>query len=386
VPALLVALAAVGCGSATREGAHTRDVAGPPVDDRITGQKLALARQLFAGWDTDFRRHAVPLEQFHDGGPPRDGIPPIDHPRPVPTAAAGFLKPREPVIAVQVGGQARAYPIQILVWHEIVNDTLGGTPIAVTYCPLCNSALAFDRRLGGRTYTFGTTGKLRNSDLVMWDRQTQSWWQQFTGQALVGKLTGAKLRPIDAQTLSWADFRARYPRGTVLSRKTGFDRPYGQNPYQGYESPNEAPFLFSGKLDTRLPPKERVVAVFAPRQTTVVPFSRLERTPVVTGSAKGTPFVVLFQHGVVSALDQGYIPDGKDVGTAGAFIPRAAGRVLTLKPTRGAFVDAQTGSRWDITGRAVAGPLRGAQLPPLRHDEQFWFALAAFVPGATLVR
>jgi hypothetical protein len=143
------------------------------------------------------------------GGPGRDGIPPIDHPRPVPTTAGdAFLKPREPVIAVAVGRRARAYPIEILIWHEIVNDILGGQPIAVTYCPLCNSALVFDRRVRAKTLSFGTTGNLRNSDLVMWDRQTQSWWQQITGDAVAGRLTGTRLRALDAQTL--CPFRASW--------------------------------------------------------------------------------------------------------------------------------------------------------------------------------
>jgi len=129
-----------------------------------------------------------------------------------------FLDDREPVIVVERGAAARAYPLQILVWHEIVNDRLAGRPIAVTYCPLCNSGVVFDRRVDGRDLTFGTTGKLRRSDLVMWDRQTESWWQQFSGDALVGTLTGRRLRMLASQTLSWRDFKHIYPRGTVLSR------------------------------------------------------------------------------------------------------------------------------------------------------------------------
>src|SRR5919197_1465220 len=156
----------------------------------------AIARDLRAqGWETDFSKAAVPITQFSSGGPPRDGISPIDHPKPVSLRAGNrFLEAREPVIAVVIAGQARAYPEQILVWHEIVNDRLGGRPIAVTYCPLCNSALVFNRRVGGRTLTFGTTGKLRRSDLVMWDRQTETWWQQLTAEAVVGELTGTKLK------------------------------------------------------------------------------------------------------------------------------------------------------------------------------------------------
>jgi Protein of unknown function (DUF3179) len=312
----------------------------------------------------------VPLSQFDAGGPPRDGIPPIDRPRIISLADGDtFLTPREPVIVVRVGEQARAYPERILVWHEIVNDTLAGRPIAVTYCPLCNTAIAFDRRVGGRTLTFGTTGMLRNSDLVMWDRQTQSWWQQFTGTALVGALTGTRLRPLDAQVLSWLMFKQSFPHGTVLSQNTGFYRPYGTNPYIGYDE--QPATFFRGRTDPRLPAKDRVVAVFGAGGTTVVPLSALAKARVVAGRAGHTPFVVLYRHGVVSALDAPRIPASRDVGAAAVFVPRLGPRTLTFRPARdGQFMDAQTGSRWSITGVAVAGPPRGRQLVPVRHDER----------------
>ena len=125
---------------------------------------------------TDFSRHSVDYNEIFSGGPPKDGIPAIDRPQFVPVGETRNLAPREPVISVRIGSEARAFPLRILIWHEIVNDTVGGTPIAVTWCPLCNSSVAFDCRVGGRTLSFGTTGKLRNSDLVMYDRETESWW------------------------------------------------------------------------------------------------------------------------------------------------------------------------------------------------------------------
>ena len=338
-----------------------------------------------AGWRTDFSRHSVPLSEFASGGPRRDGIPPIDRPKTVPVAdAEGFLDEREPVLVVEQGGAARAYPVQILVWHEIVNDRVGGRPIAVTYCPLCNSSVVFDRRVDGRELTFGTTGNLRKSDLVMWDRQTESWWQQLTAEAVVGKLTGRKLTVLPSQTLSWADYRKRFPRGDVLSRDTGFSRDYGTNPYQGYETDGGEPMLFEGAPDRRLPAKERVAAVTVGEATVVVPFSRLEREPVVNEEVGDVPTAVLFKRGVVSALDAGAIADSAEVGTAAAFDRRLEGRTLSFEARGGRFVDRETGSEWDITGRAVSGELRGRRLRPLRHDEQFWFALAAFVPDARI--
>jgi hypothetical protein len=240
-----------------------------------------------SGWTTNFGRHRVPLSSISSGGPGRDGIPPLDHPRFVPAATAQSLGPGEPVIAVAIAGQARGYPLAILVWHEIVNDTLAGQPIAVTYCPLCNTSIVYSRRVAGRLLTFGTTGNLRNSDLVMWDRQTQSWWQQFDGSAIVGALTGAQLTALSSETLSFADFRARFPQGSVLSRQTGFDRPYGQNPYVGYDEPNQRPFLYSGRLDPRLPPLERVETISVGADTVVVPFDALRHHPVTALTVHG---------------------------------------------------------------------------------------------------
>ena len=338
-----------------------------------------------SGWETDFSKHSVPLSEFQSGGPPRDGIPPIDRPKPISQAAADeWLLKREPVLAVEVGGQARAYPLQILVWHEIVNDTLGGRPIAVTYCPLCNSSLVFDRRVADRTLTFGTTGNLRRSDLVMWDRQTESWWQQLSAEAVVGELTGTRLKVLPSQTLSWADFKRIHPAGDVLSRDTGVERDYGANPYAGYDKPDSEPFLFDGETDDRLPPKERVVAIFARDETVVVPFSRLVREPVVQTEAGGRPIVVFYKRGVLSPLDAPSIDISDDVGTAAAFDPRLDGRRLSFERRDGGFVDRETGSRWNIAGRAVAGELAGERLELVRHDQQFWFALAAFVPDARI--
>jgi hypothetical protein len=352
------------------------------------GEPTDTLRVDTSGWKTDFAKHSVPLSEFQSGGPPRDGIPPVDEPKPTSQADADeWLSAREPVLVVEIGAAVRAYPVQILVWHEVVNDTLGGRPIAVTYCPLCNSSLVFDRRVGDRTLSFGTTGNLRNSDLVMWDRQTESWWQQLTGEAVVGRLTGTRLEALPSQTLSWADFEARYPNGDVLSRDTGAERDYGSNPYEGYDDPRSAPFLYEGQTDSTLPAKERVAAVFAGRDVIVAPFSRLADRPALNTEVGGVPAVVLFKKGVVSALDAPSIEDSRDVGTAAAFDRRLGDRTLEFEPGgNGRFRDRQTGSVWDITGRALSGRLEGHRLHPLRHDEQFWFALAAFVPNARIER
>ena len=192
----------------------------------------AAQRNKNGGWATAFSLHTVPLDEIVSGGPPRDGIPALDHPSFVGVAEAHrWLEDDEPVLVIETEGASRAYPYQVLIWHEIVNDEIDGLPLAVTYCPLCNTALVFARRHGERTLDFGTTGRLRHSDLIMYDRQTETWWQQATGEAIVGTLAGETLERYPAQTTSWRTFRETHPDGQVLSRETGYDRPYGKNPY-----------------------------------------------------------------------------------------------------------------------------------------------------------
>jgi hypothetical protein len=343
-----------------------------------------LAQSTGGEWRTDFSRHTVPLEEIIPGGPPKDGIPAIDRPRFESVRSGGrWLKPREPVIVVERAGKARAYPLQILIWHEIVNDRIGDLPVAVTYCPLCNTAIVFDRRVGGRVLDFGTTGRLRHSDLVMYDRQSESWWQQATGEAIVGAFAGDTLRWLDAQTVSWAEFRTAHPDGEVLSRETGFDRPYGNNPYIGYDAPGGSPLpgFFRGRRDVRLPAMERVVAVRVGSESVAYPFSRMREIRVVNDVVDGRPLVVFWAPGTTSALDKSRIAAGRDVGASGVFDRRVAGRTLTFEPRPGgAFRDRETKSTWSLRGQAVAGALRGTRLTPIPSGDYFWFAWAAFRP------
>jgi hypothetical protein len=342
-----------------------------------------------AGWETDFSNHSAPLDEFVGGGPPKDGIPSIDEPSFVSVEEAdGFLAPREPVAVVELGGAVRAYPLQILTWHEIVNDEIAGEPVAVTYCPLCNSTVAFRREIDGQPVEFGTTGMLRNSDLVMYDRETETWWQQITAEAVVGELTGERLDVLPSQILSWAELRRLHPDAEVLSRDTSFERNYGQNPYAGYDSdPDSQPFLFQGEPNRSLPPKERVAAIQTGVGSAVVyPFSRLADDAPVNDEVGGNAVVVFFDPEVASALDSAQISDGRDVGAAAVFERTAEGRVLSFRSGAepGEFRDAQTGSRWNMTGSATTGPLEGTRLERVSHDDQFWFALAAFFEDAEI--
>ncbi|MGH2670977.1 MAG: DUF3179 domain-containing protein, partial [bacterium] len=330
---LLVAVIAAGALTPMPEGAAVRA--------SHTGEPVPFADA--SEWKTNFKKHSVKLNEIISGGPPKDGIPAIDKPRFETVAAAGkWLKPLEPVIVFARGDDARAYPMQIMTWHEIVNDTVGGIPTVITFCPLCNTALVFDARLEGRVHDFGTTGKLRFSDLVMYDRQTESWWQQATGEAIVGDRTGKVLTFLPAQIISWETFRTAYPRGKVLSRSTGHVRAYGRNPYVGYDNVNSSPFLFTGPKDNRLRPMERVVTVSLGGEDVAYPFSELEKVRVVHYVVGGRPIVVLFEKGTASALDRSDIAGGRDIGASGVFVPRAGGRSLTFLPAATGFTYRET--------------------------------------------
>lgn len=334
-----------------------------------------------SAWKTNFKKHSVPLSEITSGGPPKDGIPAIDRPRFDPVAAADkWLKPNEPIILVEYRGEARAYPLQILIWHEIANDTVNGLPVTVTFCPLCNTAIAFDRRLGGRVLDFGTTGNLRFSDLVMYDRQTESWWQQITGDAIVGELTGKRLTFLPAQIVAWETFRQTFPEGKVLNRDTGHFRSYGRNPYVGYDDIRSSPFLYRGPKDGRLPPMERVVTVSIGGEDVAYPFSALEQVRVINDTVGGRPIVITFVKGVTSALDGSSIPDSRDIGTAAVFARTLDGRVLTFKRSGDQVIDTETGSTWTILGTASAGSLKGKRLSPIVSGQHFWFSWAAFRP------
>ncbi len=326
----LAAVTAAGCSS----GVRLLKKAAPPAD-------------LAYGWKTDFSRHTVPFGEILSGGPGKDGIPAIDHPQFLPPAKVHDLRPREPVIELVLHGDARAYPLRILIWHEIANDVVGGVPVAVTFCPLCNTAIAFDRRVSGKTLDFGVSGNLRNSDLVMYDRETESWWQQFGGEGIVGRYAGTTLTHFPARIVAWAEFRREHPNGRVLSENTGYVRPYGQNPYVGYDDVSRPPFFPTAHSDDhRLKPKERVVFVERRGDAAAVPFSVLTKRRTVVVRVGGHTLVVRWRPGVTSALDSADIAAGREVGAA------------TVAEN----------------GRAVP------------FEEPFWFAVAAFRPHVRIVR
>jgi len=306
-----------------------------------TGPLHADPRSWSEEWPrTDFSRHSVDYSEIISGGPPKDGIPAIDSPAFVPAAEARNLAPHEPVISVAIGDEARAYPLRIMVWHEIVNDTVGGVPVAVTWCPLCNSSVVFDRRMAGRVLGFGTTGKLRHSDLVMYDRQTESWWQQFSGQAIVGEMLGAELKMVPARVESVARFRNRFPEGKVLAPPDPSARPYGQNPYAGYDRAAQ-PFLYKGDYSGKVPPLARVVAVDGKAWTLELV---RKRQRIEAGD-----IVITWEPGQASPLDSAEIGGGREIGNV-------------------------------VVRRRTANGLEDAV-----YDVSFAFAFLAFNPGAPII-
>jgi hypothetical protein len=254
---------------------------------------------------TDFEQRSIEYSEIMSGGPPKDGIPSIDDPKFVPVAEMTDLAATEPVVGLVVNGDARAYPLRILTWHEIVNDVVGGVPVAVTYCPLCNSAVVYDRRVEGKATEFGTTGKLRNSDLVMYDRDTESWWQQFLGEGIVGVRTGVRLTALPARLESWERFTKRYPDGKVLVPENAWARSYGANPYVGYDS-SRVPFLYRGDYPEGIKPMARVVAVG--KQAWALELLRQK------GRIETDGLVLTWEPGQNSALDARAISEGHDVG------------------------------------------------------------------------
>ena len=282
----------------------------PTLAALCTAASMASASPEFWSFEwpnTDFETTSVEnWVEILSGGPPKDGIPALDNPTFTAVADKPELAPREPVITLEIEGETpRAYPVRYLTWHEIVNDVVGNIPVAVTFCPLCNSGISFDRRSGGQTLRFGVSGKLRHSDMIMYDRETESWWQQATGQAIVGQLTGSELISLPSWMESWEAFSTRNPDGLVMV-EPAFNRDYGANPYVRYDS-SYRPFLFSGEMPPHdIPALARVVRV----GDRAWPLTRLAKEGALTEAG----VTLTWAAGQASALDTAQIAAGKDVG------------------------------------------------------------------------
>ena len=313
--------------------------------------------------------HVVPLDKIVSGGPPQDGIPSIDNPKFVSLAEADqFLQDADQVVGLDVGGDIRVYPLQILVWHEIVNDIVGGTPVAVTYCPLCFTNQIFNRTVDGRSVEFGTSGKLYNSNLVMYDRTSNSLWSQALGQAIVGKHAGYKLDKLPFDVAFWKEWKQLYPESKVLSRDTGSARPYGADPYGDYYTNDDLFFPVSNK-DNRLGLKEIIVGLENSGQYKAYKLKHIEDSKVINDMIGNKsialfslhPFMVRVFDSTLEGLELDFQYDNSNK-----------------------IIDIQTGSEWNFDGIATTGAMKGKHLTRLPFDEGFWFEWIAFHPESEL--
>ncbi len=356
----------------------------PPLSDS-TGREAvpsALADRFWPGFVA-----LIDPALIFSGGPPPDGIPAIDAPRFAPTADIDFLADDEAVLALEVNGDARAYPLQIMTWHELVNDTVGGVKVTISYCPLCNSSVAYDRNAAGRILDFGTSGSLYQSSMVMYDRQTQTLWTHFNGVGVIGELAGVELDFHPMSVVAWAAWRDAHPNGLVLTRDTGHSRAYGRNPYVGYESSEGllTSRFQSVDIDGRLPAKERVVGIRTAGDAVAVRHEHLYDAGTVEVELDGVPLVVWNLPGASSALDGSGLSDGLDVGSGGVFERELDGRLLSFTRDGDGFRDAETGSTWNVFGEATAGDLAGSRLRPRESVDTFWFAWGTFEPESRII-
>ena len=408
-PAVVVTLLALGATACTSEPRTTTSRPGPrgipgvealageglrdtgppgvPLPQLAVGPREQLPSALREPQAAGLPDPTVDLAEIVSGGQPPDGIPALDAPRFQRTADVRWVDDTEQVLVVEVGGEARAYPIQVLTHHEIVNDTVGGVPVAVTYCPLCGSGVAFDRRVDGRVLSFGTSGMLYLSDLVMYDRQTESLWPQIRGAAVAGALTGTELTVLPASLVSWQQWREAHPDGWVLSRQTGFARVYGSNPYYRYDDKASLPLFLAGPVDNRVEwLKQPVVGISSGDDALAIDVEALRRDGVREVVVDGRDLTVWWLAGARSSLDDVAVGEGREVGTTAVFEPVVAGRRLTFEPAGTAFRDVQTSSTWNVLGEAVAGRLAGSRLQPVAHTSTFWFAWSSFHEGTRVQR
>lgn len=311
----------------------------------------------------------VPLEKIVSGGPPKDGIPSIDNPKFVSVEKATFMEDGDIIIGLQHNGVTKAYPLKILVWHEIVNDDIGGVPVAVTYCPLCFTNVVFERVIDGNTVEFGTSGKLYNSNLVMYDRSSDSYWSQAMAKGIVGKYSGYELKRIPFDLAYWNDWKQLYPNTLVLSTDTGSTRPYGVDPYGDYYTNPSIYFPVEHK-DDRLGPKEVVMGFEHNNNYKAYKLSDMEKQKVVNDSIGEEKIVLVSLYPFMTR----------------AYDRTIEGKVLEFQMNDNKLMDKQTSSEWNFDGRAVSGSSQGKQLTRLALDPSFWFSWTAFHPDTELYK
>ena len=317
----------------------------------------------FTIMETDGVKHSIPLDKIKGGGPPKDGIPSIDHPVFVDVSDSQFMSDSDTVIGLEINGEAKAYPIFILVWHEIVNDKVGGTPVSVTYCPLCYTNQVFERVINGQEVEFGTSGKLYNSNLLMYDRLTESYWSQALGIAVKGELTGYQLNLIPFDVITWGDWKKLYPDTMVLTTNTGHIRSYATDPYGNYYTEPRIMFPVEHS-DDRMHPKEIIIGINQDNIYKAYKQNDVESNVIINDSVGETPIMLVSLFSENSRVYDRTIYDN----------------VLDFESINGKIFDTQTNSEWNYDGLSISGELEGEQLERMPIEPGFWFEWVAFHP------
>lgn len=312
-------------------------------------------------------KHTIPLDEIKSGGPPPDGIPSIDNPKFVNASQAPFLKDDDLVIGLRLNGETKAYPLFILVWHEIVNDKFGNTPVTITYCPLCFTTQVFERILNGTEVQFGTSGKLYNSNLVMYDRSSGSYWSQALGESIKGPFAGTNLKKIPFDVARWSDWKSLYPDSLVLTTNTGFQRPYGSDPYGDYYTSNEIIFPVS-HTDNRMHSKEKIVGFERSGHFKAYKISNVESSKIINDKVGESKILLVSQYTDMTRVFDRKIND----------------KVLDFAYSNGKIIDTRTNSEWNFEGQAISGTMKGEQLQRLTLNPGFWFEWVAFHPDTEI--
>ena len=313
--------------------------------------------------ETNGLKHLIPLDKIKAGGPPKDGIPSIDYPKFANVQESQFIRDSDVVIGLEINGDARAYPLFILVWHEIVNDNVGGVPVAVTYCPLCYTTQVFESVINGQEVEFGTSGKLYNSNLLMYDRLTDSYWSQGLGYAVTGDLTGTVLKIIPFDVITWGDWKTLHPETVVLTTDTGHIRSYATDPYGDYYTDPRIIFPIDN-LDERMHPKEIILGFFEDGIYKAYKQNDVEDFKVINDKIGDRSLML------VSLYPQ----------NSRAFDRNIDGHILDFEFVDGKILDTETKSEWNYDGLSIYGPLEGNQLSRMPMSPGFWFEWAAFHP------
>ncbi len=316
---------------------------------------------------TDGKKHIIPLDKIRDGGPPKDGIPSIDEPKFATVDESQFVSDEDIVIGLSINGESKAYPLFILVWHEIVNDVVGGIPVAVTYCPLCYTNQVFDRTLDDTIVEFGTSGKLYNSNLVMYDRLTDSYWSQGLGIAITGELSGDSLDTIPFDVITWGDWKELHLDTLVLTTDTGHIRSYNTDPYGSYYTNPQILFPVDNQ-DDRIPLKEVIVGFHQDDIFKAYKQSDVESNGIINDAVGNSSILVVSMFPGNSRIFDRMVNDD----------------VLDFIFEDGLILDTNTKSVWDYDGKSISGTLKGEQLSRLSINPGFWFSWVSFHPD-TLV-